>query len=56
MLGCVSLTFLEIREIIDYSLHVFNGGELCLALLAFEETLHQVVDVFSDFAEVLVHD
>lgn len=56
MFGCVSLAFLEIREIIDYSLHILNGGELCLALLAFEEALHQVVDIFSDFTEVLVHD
>jgi hypothetical protein len=55
MLGRTSLTLLELREVLNHSLHVLNGFELCLRLLVSEELLHQSVNLLCHLSKVLVH-
>ena len=56
MLCRVPFSLLELWEILYDPLHIFNSGELSLALLVAEKLLHQIMDRIGDVTEVLEHD
>ena len=55
MLGGVAFALLELRKVLDDSLHVLDSLELSLALLLVKEPLHHIVNSVGHFAEVVEH-
>ena len=55
MLGCISFVLLELREVLNHSLHVFNCFELGLRLFRWHEGSHELFDLLCELTEVLVH-
>ena len=56
VLGGISLSFFEFREVLNNSLHVFDRVKLCLALLFLKERLNQRVNGVSHISEVVEHN
>lgn len=56
MLSGISLPFLELREVFNDPLHIFNGFKLSLALFVGEKTLDELVDGISHVSEIAKHD
>lgn len=52
MLGRVPLTSLELREVLDHSLHVFNRVELGLTLLRVQEGLDKFLNLSVELSVV----
>ena len=52
MLRCVALASLKFGEVLNDSLHVFDGVELSLALLRLEEGLDEGLDLCVQFTVV----
>mgnify|MGYP005640245865 CR=1 FL=1 len=55
MFSCVSFTFLEFREVLNYALHIFDRVELRVALLFLQEALNEVVDGVRNIPEIRKH-
>ena len=55
VLRCVSLTFLEFREVLNNSLHILDRAELCLALLVLQKALHQRSNRICHISKIVKH-
>ena len=55
VLGCVPLTFLEFREVLNNSLHILDRAELCLALLVLQKALHQRSNRICHISKIAKH-
>ena len=56
MLGSVSLTLLELWEVLNHSLHVLNRIELGLTLLGVEELFDERLNLVGEIPEIVVQD
>ena len=56
MLRAIPLSLLELREVFNQLLHVFNRLELRGRLLFAQELLHVRLDAFGDLSKVFEHD
>ena len=55
MLGCVPLTLLEFREVLNDPLHIFDRIELRLAFFVNEELIDKTLNLLRQVAKVSVH-
>lgn len=56
MLGAVAFTLLELWKVLNQLLHIFNGSELSARVLFQEVALDMLLNFFSNFTVVFVHN
>ena len=56
MLCRISLTLLELWEVFDDTLHIFNRVKLCGTFLRREEFVHEALDFPRKITEIIMHD
>ena len=56
MLGRITLTLLELGEVLNHALHIFNGVELGGTFLGLQKLVDMVLDFTGEVSKIGVHN